>query len=140
MDWEASVSGVTSEEVCFQKLATVRAHQQPITVLDSEGARVLTGSQDHTLRVFHEEKWLLNLLMKIFSGVPTGGSVTFVHATRPLWSNHGAVHRQNFAHDVGQWQPRRHALRLGFAHWCALLIYLYIICEFIFCSVFTLRR
>jgi len=55
MDWEASVSGVTSEEVCFQKLATVRAHQQPITVLDSEGARVLTGSQDHTLRVFQKQ-------------------------------------------------------------------------------------
>ncbi|XP_065352415.1 sterol regulatory element-binding protein cleavage-activating protein [Cloeon dipterum] len=55
MDWEGSVSGSVLEEVCFQKLATVRAHQQPITVLDSEGARVLSGSQDHTLKVYRLE-------------------------------------------------------------------------------------
>lgn len=42
---------------CLKKL-THRAHQQAITVLDSEGGRVLTGSQDHTLKVFRLEDQL----------------------------------------------------------------------------------
>lgn len=119
MDWEASVSGVTSEEVCFQKLATVRAHQQPITVLDSEGARVLTGSQDHTLRVLQNitSNGFYLLIVDIYLGLPTGRSVTFVYATWPLWSDYGTIYRQNLAYDVGQRQPRRHALRLGSAYW-----------------------
>ncbi|RZF38724.1 hypothetical protein LSTR_LSTR014382 [Laodelphax striatellus] len=33
------------------RTSSTRAHQQPITVLDVEGGRVLTGSQDHTLKV-----------------------------------------------------------------------------------------
>lgn len=37
------------------KIVVTKAHQQPITCLDSEGGRVLTGSQDHTLKVFRLE-------------------------------------------------------------------------------------
>lgn len=40
------------EDLRCLKKGTHRAHQQAITVLDSEGGRVLTGSQDHTLKVF----------------------------------------------------------------------------------------
>lgn len=36
---------------CF-KLLSVKAHQQPITCLDCEGGRIVTGSQDHTLKVY----------------------------------------------------------------------------------------
>lgn len=32
-------------------LTTQKAHQQPITCLECEGGRILTGSQDHTLKV-----------------------------------------------------------------------------------------
>lgn len=39
---------------CLKK-SSHRAHQQAITVLDSEGGRLLTGSQDHTLKVFRLE-------------------------------------------------------------------------------------
>ena len=33
-------------------LSTTRAHQQAINVLKTEAGRVVTGSQDHTLKVF----------------------------------------------------------------------------------------
>ncbi|XP_022907413.1 sterol regulatory element-binding protein cleavage-activating protein [Onthophagus taurus] len=39
---------------CF-KVLCAKAHQQPITCLDCEGGRILTGSQDHTLKVFRLE-------------------------------------------------------------------------------------
>jgi hypothetical protein len=52
MDWDTIRDREGSDEDlrCIQ-LKTTRAHQQPITVLDSEGGRVLTGSKDHTLKV-----------------------------------------------------------------------------------------
>ncbi|XP_044267685.1 sterol regulatory element-binding protein cleavage-activating protein [Tribolium madens] len=37
------------------KVFSVKAHQQPIICLDCEGGRILTGSQDHTLKVFRLE-------------------------------------------------------------------------------------
>lgn len=40
------------EDLRCMKIGSHRAHQQAITVLDSEGGRVLTGSQDHTLKVY----------------------------------------------------------------------------------------
>ncbi|KAI4480537.1 hypothetical protein M0804_010090 [Polistes exclamans] len=40
------------------KICSHRAHQQAITVLDCEGGRVLTGSQDHTLKVYRLEDQL----------------------------------------------------------------------------------
>ncbi|KAK0079274.1 hypothetical protein PV325_001450 [Microctonus aethiopoides] len=47
-----------NEDLHCLKKSTHRAHQQAITVLDSEGGRVLTGSQDHTLKVFRLEDQL----------------------------------------------------------------------------------
>ncbi|XP_028162169.1 sterol regulatory element-binding protein cleavage-activating protein-like [Ostrinia furnacalis] len=40
------------EEVVCVRLAHCRPHQQPITEMHSEGGRVLTGGQDHVLKVF----------------------------------------------------------------------------------------
>lgn len=42
----------SEEDLRCLKIGSHRAHQQAITVLDSEGGRVLTGSQDHTLKVY----------------------------------------------------------------------------------------
>lgn len=42
----------TEEDLRCIKISSHKAHQQAITVLDSEGGRVLTGSQDHTLKVY----------------------------------------------------------------------------------------
>ncbi|CAH0556664.1 unnamed protein product [Brassicogethes aeneus] len=41
----------TDEDFRCLKLATIKSHQQPITCLDCEGGRILSGSQDHTLKV-----------------------------------------------------------------------------------------
>lgn len=46
LDWERQ-----SEDLRCIKVNSIRAHQQPITVLDCENGRVVTGSQDHTLKV-----------------------------------------------------------------------------------------
>ncbi|KAL0902641.1 hypothetical protein ABMA27_000465 [Loxostege sticticalis] len=40
------------EEVVCVRLAQCRPHQQPITEMHSEGGRILTGAQDHVLKVF----------------------------------------------------------------------------------------
>lgn len=39
-----------AEVVCV-RIAQCRPHQQPITELHSEGGRILTGGQDHVLKV-----------------------------------------------------------------------------------------
>ena len=49
-------SALELEKNCYEnfkcrKLSSVKAHQQPITVLDCESGRIVTGSQDHTLKV-----------------------------------------------------------------------------------------
>ncbi|GLV41628.1 SREBP cleavage activating protein [Carabus blaptoides fortunei] len=43
------------EDLRCIRLNTTKAHQQPITAIDSEGGRVLSGSQDHTLKVYRLE-------------------------------------------------------------------------------------
>nr|XP_050850645.1 sterol regulatory element-binding protein cleavage-activating protein [Vespula vulgaris]XP_050850646.1 sterol regulatory element-binding protein cleavage-activating protein [Vespula vulgaris]XP_050850647.1 sterol regulatory element-binding protein cleavage-activating protein [Vespula vulgaris]XP_050850648.1 sterol regulatory element-binding protein cleavage-activating protein [Vespula vulgaris]XP_050850650.1 sterol regulatory element-binding protein cleavage-activating protein [Vespula vulga len=48
----------SEEDLRCMKIGSHRAHQQVITVLDSEGGRVLTGSQDHTLKVYRLEDQL----------------------------------------------------------------------------------
>ncbi|XP_011494739.1 PREDICTED: sterol regulatory element-binding protein cleavage-activating protein [Ceratosolen solmsi marchali] len=48
----------SEEDMRCMKIGSHRAHQQAITVLDSEGGRVLTGSQDHTLKVYRLEDQL----------------------------------------------------------------------------------
>ena len=44
------------------RLNWARAHQQPISVLDAEGGRVVTGSQDHCIKV-----WRLETLTPLYS-------------------------------------------------------------------------
>lgn len=41
-----------SEEIHCARIAVLRAHQQPITELHIDGGRILTGGQDHILKVF----------------------------------------------------------------------------------------
>lgn len=41
-----------NDEMKCLKVLSIRAHQQPITCLECEGSKVVTGSQDHTLKVF----------------------------------------------------------------------------------------
>ncbi|XP_015430485.1 PREDICTED: sterol regulatory element-binding protein cleavage-activating protein [Dufourea novaeangliae] len=48
----------SEEDLRCMKISSHRVHQQAITVLDSEGGRVLTGSQDHTLKVYRLEDQL----------------------------------------------------------------------------------
>ncbi|XP_077302118.1 SREBP cleavage activating protein isoform X2 [Arctopsyche grandis] len=43
---------IKSNCVQCRRLTIARAHQQPITILECDGRRILTGSQDHTLKVF----------------------------------------------------------------------------------------
>ncbi|ENN74406.1 hypothetical protein YQE_08991, partial [Dendroctonus ponderosae] len=43
------------EELRCIKVLSVKAHQQPITCLDCEGGRIVSGSQDHTLKVYRVE-------------------------------------------------------------------------------------
>lgn len=42
----------TEEDMRCIKISTQRAHQQVITVLDSDHGHVITGSQDHILKVY----------------------------------------------------------------------------------------
>lgn len=58
LDWDAMVSRGEEEDIRCVRLYSTRAHQQPITVLQTEGGRVLTGSQDHTLKVYRLEDHL----------------------------------------------------------------------------------
>uniref|UniRef100_A0A1B6CPD3 Sterol regulatory element-binding protein cleavage-activating protein n=1 Tax=Clastoptera arizonana TaxID=38151 RepID=A0A1B6CPD3_9HEMI len=50
LEW--TISDSSDDKLKSLWLSTARAHQQPITVLESEGGRVISGSQDHTLKVF----------------------------------------------------------------------------------------
>lgn len=53
----------TEEDLRCMKIGSYRAHQQAITVLDSEGGRVLTGSQDHTLKVYRYVQSIFNAFL-----------------------------------------------------------------------------
>ncbi len=56
-----SVTGVVGEMKSWDDvihitlLTSMRAHQRPINALQAEGGRVVTASQDHTLKVFRLE-------------------------------------------------------------------------------------
>ncbi|XP_057669647.1 sterol regulatory element-binding protein cleavage-activating protein isoform X1 [Diorhabda carinulata] len=45
----------SDEDLRVIKIHSIKAHQQPVMCLDCEGGRILTGSQDHTLKVFKLE-------------------------------------------------------------------------------------
>ncbi|KDR22117.1 Sterol regulatory element-binding protein cleavage-activating protein [Zootermopsis nevadensis] len=88
MDWNTIRDRKGSDEDlrCIQ-LKTVRAHQQPITVLDSEGGRVLTGSKDHTLKVFRLEDQLPLYTLHGHSGPVT---CLFMDRISPMMSGSGS--------------------------------------------------
>lgn len=57
----------SEEDLRCMKIGSHKAHQQAITVLDSEGGRVLTGSQDHTLKVYRYEFYKNFIFYKNFT-------------------------------------------------------------------------
>lgn len=48
------VNFLCSSEVVCVRIAQCRPHQQPITEMHSEGGRILTGGQDHVLKVLEK--------------------------------------------------------------------------------------
>ncbi|XP_054005526.1 sterol regulatory element-binding protein cleavage-activating protein [Hylaeus anthracinus] len=77
----------SEEDLRCMKISSHRAHQQAITVLDSEGGRVLTGSQDHTLKVYRLEDQLLLYTLHGHSG-PI--SCLFIDRMSPMTSGSGS--------------------------------------------------
>ncbi|XP_012288280.1 sterol regulatory element-binding protein cleavage-activating protein [Orussus abietinus] len=75
------------EDLRCMKIGTHRAHQQPITVLDSEGGRVLTGSQDHTLKVYRLED---QLQLYTLHGHCGPISCLFIDRVSPMTSGSGS--------------------------------------------------
>ncbi|CAH4038841.1 unnamed protein product [Pieris brassicae] len=55
MTFSYEVENSDGEEVVCVRVAHCRPHQQPITELHAEGGRVLTGGQDHVLKVFSSD-------------------------------------------------------------------------------------
>ncbi|CAH0401898.1 unnamed protein product [Chilo suppressalis] len=52
MSYPYNTELIDTEEVVCVRVAQCRPHQQPITEMQSEGERILTGGQDHVLKVF----------------------------------------------------------------------------------------
>ncbi|XP_071451860.1 sterol regulatory element-binding protein cleavage-activating protein, partial [Hetaerina americana] len=85
LDWDSILQ--SDEDIRCVRLGSVRAHQQPITVLDSEGGRILTGSQDHTLKVFRLEDHLQMYTLHGHCGPITA---LFIDKMCPLLSGSGS--------------------------------------------------
>ncbi|KAG8239294.1 hypothetical protein J437_LFUL019075 [Ladona fulva] len=85
LDWDAVLQ--SDEDIRCVCIGTVRAHQQPITVLDSEGGRIITGSQDHTLKVFRLEDHLQMYTLHGHCGPITA---LFIDKMCPLLSGSGS--------------------------------------------------
>ena len=77
--WEAPVTLV--------RLGWTRAHQQPISMLDCEGGRVVTGSHDHCIKV-----WKLDTLTAMYSLHGHCGPITalFIDSAFPSASGSGS--------------------------------------------------
>nr|XP_026500680.1 sterol regulatory element-binding protein cleavage-activating protein [Vanessa tameamea] len=52
MNFSYDADHAENDEIVCVRIAQSRPHQQPITELHSEGGRILTGGQDHVLKVF----------------------------------------------------------------------------------------
>lgn len=82
------------------------AHQKPITVLRAAAGRVVTGSQDHTVRVTKRRTTALRTCSDLVfpsvmftyescvfcSGLPAGGLVLPVHSAGSLWRDHSHLY------------------------------------------------
>ncbi|KAJ9574024.1 hypothetical protein L9F63_008550, partial [Diploptera punctata] len=88
LDWNSAINRDNAEEDlhCI-RLNTTKAHQQPITVLDSEGGKVLTGSKDHTLKVFRLEDQLPLYTLHGHCGPVT---CLFIDQISPMMSGSGS--------------------------------------------------
>ncbi|XP_068620764.1 sterol regulatory element-binding protein cleavage-activating protein [Battus philenor] len=69
----------SSEEVVCVRVAHSRPHQQPITEMHTEGGRVLTGGQDHVVKVFSSSE--LTLLFTLHGHCGPITSCFIDHAT-----------------------------------------------------------
>lgn len=100
LGWDSMVSRADEEDMRCVRLHSTRAHQQPITVLQTEGGRVLTGSQDHTLKVFQKLKNVSSFLSFFGNynygfflvGIPFRRSAPFIHTPWTLWPYHVSFH------------------------------------------------
>ncbi|KAF6198482.1 hypothetical protein GE061_008230 [Apolygus lucorum] len=76
-----------SEELRIGRGRAVRAHQQPITVLQAQAGRILTGSRDHTLKVFSLVDELLVFTLHGHCGPITA---LFIDNVNPLTAGSGS--------------------------------------------------
>ncbi|XP_013179398.1 PREDICTED: sterol regulatory element-binding protein cleavage-activating protein [Papilio xuthus] len=67
------------EEVVCVRIAHCRPHQQPVTEMHSEGGRILTGAQDHVVKVFASSE--LSLLFTLHGHCGPITSCFIDHAT-----------------------------------------------------------
>ena len=51
--------------------------------------------------------------LSLWAGVEAGNADGVVQLARPLWSDHGPVHRFSLCQCFGKWQPGRHAVPMG---------------------------
>ncbi|XP_019630539.1 PREDICTED: sterol regulatory element-binding protein cleavage-activating protein-like [Branchiostoma belcheri] len=80
----------SSDTVCCVRLAhhVPHAHQQPINVLQSSAGRVVTGSQDHTLKVYRLED---ALCLYTLHGHTDGVTALHLDKTPPLAAASGSL-------------------------------------------------
>lgn len=94
----------SSEDVisCQLTRSVLCAHQKPITVLRAAAGRVVTGSQDHTVRV-RGSSWggagrgrtghFLLPSCSLLADLPPGGFLLSLHAAGSLCRDHSHLHR-----------------------------------------------
>ncbi|XP_014258419.1 sterol regulatory element-binding protein cleavage-activating protein isoform X1 [Cimex lectularius] len=76
-----------SGELMIHRSRSVRAHQQPITVLEVEAGRILTGSRDHTLKVFSLHDEFLVFTLHAHCGPITS---LFIDSINPMTAGSGS--------------------------------------------------
>ncbi|CAB0019476.1 unnamed protein product [Nesidiocoris tenuis] len=77
----------SNSELRVDRGRAVRAHQQPITVLQAQAGRIITGSRDHTLKVFSLVDELLVFTLHGHCGPIT---TLFIDNVNPLTAGSGS--------------------------------------------------